>query len=154
MAMTTEIVVSRDIAVPPEVLFALISDIAKMGQWSPESTGGHWAKGATGPAVGAQFVGENRNGKKSWKTSCKVVACQPPSLFGFDVTVGPIKVANWSYAIAPHASGSTVTETWTDQRGWLAKKLGGPASGVSDRIAHNRAGMEETLRKLAAHVEG
>ena len=89
-----------------------------------------------------------------WETtSCTVVACQPPSLFGFDVTVGPIKVANWSYSIAPHAGGSTVTETWTDQRGWLAKKLGGPASGVSDRIAHNRAGMEETLRKLAAHVE-
>ena len=44
--------------------------------------------------------------------------------------------------------GSRVTETWSDQRGWLAKKLGGPASGVNDRATHNRDGMEETLRRL------
>jgi uncharacterized protein YndB with AHSA1/START domain len=151
--MTEQIVVSRDIAAPPEVLFNLISDLPNMGKWSPENTGGRWAKGATGPALGASFVGENRNGKKSWKTSCKVVSCDSPTSFAFDVTVGPIKVANWAYSIATSGTGCTVTETWTDQRAWLAKKLGGPASGVADRAAHNRAGMEETLRRLAEHIE-
>jgi Polyketide cyclase / dehydrase and lipid transport len=151
--MATEIVVSRNIAAPSEVLFALISDLPKMGQWSPENTGGTWVKGATGPAVGARFVGVNSNGKRSWKTSSKVVACETPSKFGFDVNAGPLKIANWSYTIVPTAAGCTVTETWTDQRGWLITTVGGVISGVSDRAAYNRAGMEETLRKLAAHVE-
>ncbi len=151
--MTTEVTVSRDIGAPPAELFALISDLPRMGEWSPENIGGDWVKGATGPAVGARFIGRNRNGSKSWKTTCTVVSCGAPGSFAFDVAVGPIKVANWAYAITASGDGSTVTETWTDRRNWLAKKLGGLASGVDDRAAHNRAGMEETLRKLAEHVE-
>ena len=53
------------------------------------------------------------------------------------------------YRIEPlDDGGSRVTETWSDRRGWLAKKLGGPASGVNDRATANRTGMEETLRGL------
>jgi hypothetical protein len=151
--MAIEIVVSRDIAASPEVLFALISDLPKMGQWSPENTGGSWVKGATGAAVGARFAGTNSNGKRSWTTSSTVVTCEAPSRFGFDVKAGPLKIANWSYAIVPNAAGSTVTEAWTDHRGWLITTVGGFISGVSDRAVFNRAGMEETLRKLAAHIE-
>ena len=51
------------------------------------------------------------------------------------------------------STGCVVTETWTDNRGWLAKALGGPVSGVTDRESHNRAGMEATLAKLASSVE-
>jgi len=38
--------VSRSIAAPPERLFALVTDLARMGESSPENTGGRWAKGA------------------------------------------------------------------------------------------------------------
>jgi hypothetical protein len=120
-----------------------------MGEWSPENTGGKWVRGATGPAVGARFVGSNRNGKKSWTTTCTVSECEPARAFAFDVAVGPVKVARWEYQIEPlDDGGSRVTETWSDRRGWLAKKVGGPASGVNDRASYNRAGMEETLRRL------
>ena len=51
------------------------------------------------------------------------------------------------------ADGCTVTESWDDERGGLAKALGKPISGVADRISHNRAGMEETLRNLKATAE-
>jgi hypothetical protein len=33
------------------------------------------------------------------------------------------------------------------------KSLGKPVSGVGDRAAHNRAGMEQTLERLAAAAE-
>jgi hypothetical protein len=46
-----------------------------------------------------------------------------------------------------------VTESWTDRRGWLIRYLGKPFSGVADREAHNRAGMEATLASLAAAAE-
>jgi uncharacterized protein YndB with AHSA1/START domain len=148
--MTTSVSVTRDIAAPPDKVWTMVSDLPRMGEWSPENTGGKWVRGATGPAVGARFVGSNRNGKKSWTTTCTVSECEPARAFAFNVGVGPIKVARWKYHIEPLADGgSRVTETWSDRRGWLAKKLGGPASGVTDRANHNRAGMEETLRRLS-----
>jgi len=49
-----------------------------MGEWSPENQGGMWAKGATGPAVGARFSGKNKNGTKAWSTSVEVNVCDAP----------------------------------------------------------------------------
>jgi uncharacterized protein YndB with AHSA1/START domain len=147
--MTTSISVSRTISAPPDQVWALIADLPRMGEWSPENTGGTWIRGATGPEVGARFTGTNANGKRRWKTSVKVTTCDPGRAFAFDVTVGLAKVANWAYDLEPADGGCTVTETWTDQRGWLAKALGGPVSGVKERADHNRAGMEATLAALA-----
>jgi len=64
--MSTALVsVSRDVSATPEEVWKLITDLPRMGEWSPENRGGTWAKGATGPAVGAHFAGKNKNGKKS-----------------------------------------------------------------------------------------
>ena len=62
--MTTNVSVTRDIAASPAKVWEMLSDLPRMGEWSPENTGGKWVRGATGPAVGARFVGSNRNGKK------------------------------------------------------------------------------------------
>jgi hypothetical protein len=144
-----DITVSRTIAAPPAEVWGLVSDLRRMGEFSPENTGGSWLKGATGPALGARFKGTNANAGKSWTTTVTVTECAPGRVFAFDVTVGPVKVANWRYDIADAAGGAcTVTESWTDRRHALIKKLSGSMSGVDDRAAHNRAGMEETLRKI------
>lgn len=144
--------VHRDVTAPPERVFALVSDITRMGEWSPEATGGVW-KDAGGPAPGARFVGRNRRGKRSWSTSCTVHAYEPPRRFGFSVTSGPLSVAAWDYTIEPTASGCRVTETWTDRRGALVRIGGRLLTGVEDRASHNRAGMEATLAALAAIAE-
>jgi hypothetical protein len=145
--------VSKAIAAPPDKVWALISDLPRMGEWSPENTGGSWASGATGPAVGARFKGTNTNGKRRWSTAVKVTTCEPASAFAFDVSALGLPIATWRYEIEPTESGCTVTESWTDRRGGLAKLLGGPVSGVADRPDHNRAGMEATLDGLAAEAE-
>jgi hypothetical protein len=147
--MADEISVERMIAATPDELWARVSDIERMGDISPESTGGKWLGGATGPAVGARFKGDNRNGKKSWSTTAKVVAAEPGREFAFDVNAGPFKVARWSYRFEAADGGCRVIETWTDQRGWVANRLGKPVSGVADRTSHNRASMEATLARLA-----
>jgi hypothetical protein len=144
-----DINVTRTIAASPEAIWNVVSDLPRMGELSPENRGGTWTKGATGPAVGATFKGNNANGDRAWSTTVKVAECVPGKAFAFDVTVGPIKVAQWRYDIADAGNGtSTVTESWTDRRHPLVKKLSVRASGVDDRGAHNRAGMEETLRRL------
>ena len=151
--MSDDIVVSRHIDAPAAQLWSMVSDITRMGEWSPESTGGKWTKGASGPAVGAKFSGTNRNGKKKWSTTGTVVAAEPGERFAFVVDVGPIAISMWAYDFANDGSGCTVTETWTDRRGRFARSIGKPASGVADRTTHNRAGMEQTLERLAAAAE-
>jgi uncharacterized protein YndB with AHSA1/START domain len=153
LRMSNVVTVSREIAAPAKVVWGMVSDITRMGEWSPEATGGRWLKGATGPSVGARFSGDNRNGSKSWSTTCTVDACEPGRSFSFVASAGPLKIARWAYTITPSATGCTVDETWTDLRGGLVKKLGKPLSGVSDRASHNRAGMEATLDRLAAAAE-
>jgi uncharacterized protein YndB with AHSA1/START domain len=149
----SDVTVERDIAAPPERVWALISDITRMGEWSPEARGGVWIKGATGAAVGAKFKGKNTRGKRSWSTDCEVIACEPGSAFAFRVTTGPLAVADWSYTITPTATGSHVVETWTDTRGTIIKGLGRLVTGVADRASHNRDGMEQTLAGLATAAE-
>lgn len=151
--MADSVSVSRDINAPAERVWALISDLPRMGEWSEENTGGTWAKGATGPAVGARFVGTNTHGHKRWKTSVTVTVCDVPTAFAFEVKAAGVKVARWSYAIESTPTGCRVTETWDDQRGAVAKALGKPVSGVEDRASHNRAGMETTLANLGTAAE-
>ncbi len=65
------------------------------------------------------------------------------------VAAGSLKIAEWACDIEANEGGCRVTESWTDRRGMLMKKLGGMVSGVDDRTAHNRAGMEQTLACVA-----
>ncbi len=152
--MADEVSVERIIAASPQDLWARVCDVERMGDLSPESAGGTWRRGADGPAVGAKFKGDNRNGKRKWSTSCTVVEAEPGRVFAFDVTAGPFKVARWVYRFEPAAGGCRVTETWIDQRGSVAKRLGKPVSGVEDRASHNRSTMAATLERLAALAEG
>lgn len=151
--MTNDVSVSRDVAAPPERVWSLVSDITRMGEWSPETTSCSWIGGATGAEVGARFRGKNRNGWRRWSTLCRVVEADPGRTFAFDVEAGPVKIARWSYRIAPTDTGCTLTETWTDQRaGWM-KVPSRLISGVSDRAEHNRHSMTSTIDRLAGAAE-
>jgi len=43
-----------------EMVYDRISDVTRMGEWSPENQGGEWLDGATGAAVGARFRSRNK----------------------------------------------------------------------------------------------
>lgn len=151
--MTESNAVRRTIAAPADVVWSLVSDVTRMGEWSPETTACDWKGGASGPAVGAKFAGKNRNGKKSWSTACTVKDCEPGRSFSFLVSAVGLSVAEWGYRIEPTPEGCVVEEYWVDRRNGLVKALGKPLSGVEDRDSHNRAGMETTLANLAAVAE-
>ena len=151
--MVDRIEVAREVRAAPEVVWALVSDLPRMGEWSPENNGGTWIRGAKGPVPGAKFKGRNENGSHRWSTTVKVVDATPGERFSFVVTVGPFKIAEWSFDIEPTKRGCLVVETWVDQRSGFMKQLGGKASGVDDRVAHNRAGMKQTLEGIAAAAE-
>ena len=149
--MSHQVEVSRTIAASPERVYEMVSDLPRMGEWSPENTGGKWMKGATGPAVGAVFQGTNKLGKKKWKTISRVTRADVGSEFAFDVKAAGMKVAGWGFTIAPadEDGSSVVTHWWDDHRNPVIAKLTGLALGVKDRSVHNRANMEQTLERLA-----
>ena len=150
--MSHQVEVSKIIAATPEQLYALVSDLCRMGEWSPENTGGKWVKGATGPAVGAKFEGTNQLGKKKWKTLSTVAIAELAREFAFDVTAAGMKVARWGYRLDAVDGGTNVTQYWDDHRSAVISKMTGIALGVKDRAAHNAAGMEQTLDRLAGAV--
>lgn len=151
--MTSDVSVTREIGAPAEQVWAMVSDLRRMGEWSPENVGGEWIGGATGPEPGAKFRGSNENGKKKWKSVVTVGAADPGRTFSFRVTALGLKIADWGYDFEPTPTGCRVTETWTDLRpGWF-KPLARVATGVAERQSHTRAGIESTLERLAAAAE-
>ena len=151
--MADQVSVIQEIDAPAEQVWAMVSDVTRMGEWSPENEGATWLRGATRAQPGARFRGRNHNGKKKWNTVATIGDAERGRLLSFRVTAAGFKVAEWRYAFEPTATGCRVTETWTDERGRIAKALGKPVSGVGDRATHNRAGMEHTLERLKAAAE-
>ena len=148
-----EVKVTQAIGAPAERVWAMVSDVTRMGEWSPENEDAKWLRGATGPEKGATFEGTNRNGNKKWKTIGRIIEAEPGRLFAFRVTAAGFKVAEWRFEFEASETGCEVTETWIDQRGRIAAALGKPVSGVADRASHNRAGMEVTLQRIKEAAE-
>jgi uncharacterized protein YndB with AHSA1/START domain len=151
-----EISVSVDVDASPEIVWGLVSDLARMGEWSPECTGVKWAGAAPGPAgpsVGAVFKGKNRIGIRRWSTKGTIVAAEPNRRIAWDIAAIGLPVARWSYTISPGDGGCRVTESWEDKRGALINAVGPLTTGVKDRAAHNEAGMRTTLERLKGAAE-
>jgi uncharacterized protein YndB with AHSA1/START domain len=147
--------VSTTIATTPENAYAALADITRMGEWSPECRGGSWLGGATKAVPGAKFRGSNRNGLWRWSTTCTVMTAEPGKEIAWESRVLGMAVALWRYRFEDLGDGTTkVTETTEDRRSGLVKAGGPVASGVGDREAHNRHGMEVTLEQLKQVLEG
>jgi uncharacterized protein YndB with AHSA1/START domain len=104
------IVIDRPVA----DVFAAISDVTRMGEWSPECVGCRWAEGVDGPAVGASFQGDNvaKVGPitaKRWTTTSEVTGYEPDVLFEF-VAEG---YTTWRYEFEARDGSTTVTESFS-----------------------------------------
>ena len=144
---------SVSIAAPPERVYSLVADLTRMGEWSPENTGGRWLGDATGPETGVRFRGSNRKGLRRWSTTCTVTATDRGKRFAFDVKLGPLAISTWEYIFRPEEGGTKVTEAWTDRRAAWLRVVAVPVMGIPSRPDHNRRGMERTLATLKAAAE-
>jgi len=137
----------------PEKIWDLVSDVTKIGRYSPETFEAEWLEGATGPAVGAKFRGHvKRNGRgPTYWTTCTVIECEPGRTFSFGVGAGDTPLSVWGYVLEPSGDGTDVTETFA-----LTPTLGlriywallGWARGKT-----NREDMRTTLERIRAEVE-
>jgi hypothetical protein len=98
------------IAVPPEVAYAAVTDLPRMGAWSPENCGGEWVERAS--TVGATFRGRNRGPHGEWETLLTVVDAEPPSRFAFCVAAPGEAGTTWHYTFRADHDGTTVEESF------------------------------------------
>jgi uncharacterized protein YndB with AHSA1/START domain len=151
--MTNRIEASRDIAASPDAVYAAISDVTRMGEWSPECYACEWHEGVDGPAVGATFDGHNRNGDKEWTTQGTVIEADPGRAFAFECSMYDFHYSTWGYRIEPTDTGCRVTEWSEDLRPESAMEVSKQISGIDDRGERNRETISTTLERLAAAVE-
>jgi uncharacterized protein YndB with AHSA1/START domain len=148
--------VSAEIQAPPERVYELVSDITRMGEWSPECRHCAWTKGASGPAVGARFKARNKGRRgPSWFNTPEVTAAEPGRVFAFNRKGPGIGSYTWRYDLEPTATGTRVTESFTVEKplpkamSWLTEKWVGSA----DRDADLHEGMVTTLSRIKAAAE-
>jgi uncharacterized protein YndB with AHSA1/START domain len=151
--MAERLEISRDIAASPDAVYAAISDVTRMGEWSEECHTCEWHDGHDGPVVGATFDGHNRAGDKEWTTQGKVIEADPGRAFAFECSMYDFHYSTWGYRIEPTGSGCRVTEWSEDLRPESALEMSKQISGIDDREARNRQTMSGTLERLAAALE-
>ena len=134
----------------PERVWDMVTDVTRMGEWSPETVRAEWLDGATGAAVGARFKGYNRRGKARWSTVCEVTEAVPGRSFAFAVGGAAKPETIWRYQFEPVGDGVKVTETFelVKPLGFLSRLLTRLTTGVRDRPADLEAGVRSTLSRL------
>lgn len=146
--------VSMEIAASPDRVWELVSDVRRMGEWSPVCVRCEWTGGPAGPAVGARFVGYNRQSGLRWSRECEVTACEPGKEFAFRTLYKGAEATRWSYSLEPSGSGTKLTESYevVSLPGWVrfARMIPGMAARTRrDAIG----GMRSTLERIKAAAE-
>jgi uncharacterized protein YndB with AHSA1/START domain len=152
--MSTRLDISRDIVAPAELVYAAISDVTRMGEWSEECYACEWHAGFDAPVVGATFDGHNRHGEHEWTTQGKVIEADPGRVFAFECSMMDFHFSTWGYRIEPTERGCRVTEWSENLLPDAALERAVQISGVHDRTERNRRTMSGTLERLSIPREG
>ena len=145
---------SVEVAVPPDEVYAVVSDVTRTGEWSPICTACWWEAGDV-PAgeVGSWFGGRNETPTRTWETRSRVVVADGRE---FAFVVGGSYV-RWGYAVTPVEGGTRLTESWAflpEGLMMFAEKYGDDAGAqVRERTAAARSGIPASLAALKRILE-
>ena len=138
-----------DIAADPEKVWALVSDVTRTGEWSPENRGGHWLEGATGPETGARFRASNKKGWMRWSNTCRVEKSERGRVFQFVTVLRDKEYTRWRYTFEPTDGGTRVTESFESLRYPIYLKLLQPPKKRQPELEANlRASLEDLKRAV------
>lgn len=147
---------SVHVEAPLDKVYDLVSDVGRMGEWSPECRRCEWLDGATGPAVDARFKGSNRRGFVRWSTKPRVVTADEGREFAFVTDLRGKDLTKWSYRFEPKGVGTKVTESFeimNDLPGYIrfTEKY---VMRIQDRKADLVNNMQSTLTRIKTAAEG
>ena len=143
------IVVARS----PEALYDMVSDVTRMGEWSPICTACWWDDG-DGPRAGAWFTGRNELPERTWETRSQVVAADRGREFAFEVNSGWVR---WGYTFTAVDSGTQVTESWeflpAGIAGFHDRYGNGAEAQIANRTEAAHQGIPATLAAIKKAAE-
>jgi uncharacterized protein YndB with AHSA1/START domain len=157
--------VEEVVAARPELVWDLVADVTRVGEWSPECIRAAWLADPGRPQPGARFTGHNRlpDGFE-YEVTCVVTEADRPRAFAWmvlDDSGDPARPSSsWRYRIDPLPGGGTrVRQRFTLGPG--ASFLRAAAAAAPDRAAEIigarrdglRANMSATLRAMKAVAE-
>jgi len=148
--------VSLEMRARPEDVYAVVADVTRTPEFSPEILECTWLGNATGPTVGARFKARNKvPNRPAWHNKPIVTIADPGREFAFARTEPFSGTVEWSYRFEPDEHGTLVTESYrvTKQLSPIGWFIIGVLFARKDRRADLRAGMEETLRRIRDTVE-
>ena len=142
------------VALPPEQVYAMVSDVTRMGEWSPVCRACWWEDDA-GPRAGAWFVGRNETPQRTWETRSQVVVADAGREFAWEVNGGWVR---WGFAMAPQDGGTRLTQSWHFLPRGIAgfhERYGADADAeITARSDAAIAGIPATLSAIKRTAEG
>lgn len=145
---------SVDIAAPPEAVWAIVSDLRRTPEWSPEcrkllvlGRGGRIETGAT-------LIGINRLRLAVWPTRSVVTDVSPGRRIAWNVRTSG---ASWSYELEPTPTGTRLVERRDGGSGMplvaatFTRFFLGGVSGHSDELDDH---IGESLQRIKSLAEG
>lgn len=142
---------SVDIDAAPADVWKVVSDLRRMGEWSPQCRKMFVFGGDV--KQGTRTLNLNRQGWKWWPTNAVVEAFEPEKKLALRIVENR---SVWTYELEPTATGTRLTEARSIPNGvsgpskFLTKVvLGGPQK-FEDEL---QAGIESTLQRIKAEVE-
>ena len=139
-----------DINAPAAKVWALISDLRRMPEWSPQC---RWMMSFGPLRAGTRTLNLNRRKRTLWPTTCTVVEVIPEKKLAFRVNTNH---SVWSYELEPNGESTRVIESRHAENGVTAVSnlsinafFGGTANFESELID----GMKASLAKIKAAAE-
>ncbi|MEM7091695.1 MAG: SRPBCC family protein [Actinomycetota bacterium] len=156
--------VRREIHASAEMVWGVVSDITRMGEWSAETYRCEWNEGQS-PGLGATFTGYNRYGEVEWSNQATICEWVPGERLAWEVRVtgraaerfGSGPLTRWGFAIEGGGSGGdtgddtvVLVQTAEDMRPDDLKAYGAKLlPEIADRVKRNTETMEATLAAIA-----
>lgn len=155
-----QVVVELRVDVAAGPLWDVITDVTRIGEFSPECKAAHWLdESAPGPRPGARFQGRNEfPDNPNVGVVCLVTEARRPAAFGWSVLDAEgdpeAPSSRWHYELAPGAEEGTtvVRHSFTHGSGDSGARRAAqedPAA-LRERLDQLRAHMTVTLRAMAA----
>jgi uncharacterized protein YndB with AHSA1/START domain len=141
-----------DIDAPVTKVWALVSDLNRMSQWSPQC---RVMKALGGPLrQGSRTINLNRRKFLFWPTTSRITEFIPDKKLAFRVNQNGTV---WSYELEPTSTGTRLTESRHAENGVSAfsnMSVNALMGGVPSFERELVDGMNESLSRIKAAAEG
>jgi uncharacterized protein YndB with AHSA1/START domain len=109
---TSRVEVTTDAS--PESVWAVVSDVTRVGDWSHECRGSDWIDGATSARPGARFRGRNKLNWRSWSRVNEVVKADAPHELAWKTIATTLfpDSTQWTITLEPVDGGTRIVQRY------------------------------------------